>query len=50
MAVVGGNHIHVDRACPPRKKLKGENASGLPYVGEAITPAGNWLIGRDPEV
>ncbi|KAI3792287.1 hypothetical protein L2E82_06162 [Cichorium intybus] len=26
MAVVGGNHIHVDRACPPRKKLKGENA------------------------
>ncbi|KAJ0857375.1 putative RNA recognition motif domain, nucleotide-binding alpha-beta plait domain superfamily [Helianthus annuus] len=25
MAVVGGNHIHVDRACPPRKKLKGEN-------------------------
>ncbi|KAK9079573.1 hypothetical protein SSX86_001246 [Deinandra increscens subsp. villosa] len=26
MAVVGGNHIHVDRACPPRKKLKGEDA------------------------
>ncbi|KAL6954907.1 hypothetical protein U1Q18_046026 [Sarracenia purpurea var. burkii] len=26
MAVVGGNHIRVDRACPPRKKLKGENA------------------------
>lgn len=26
MAVVGGNHIHVDRACPPRKKLKGENS------------------------
>ncbi|KAI3822325.1 hypothetical protein L1987_09914 [Smallanthus sonchifolius] len=26
MAVVGGNHIHVDRACPPRKKLKGESA------------------------
>ncbi|KAI3706909.1 hypothetical protein L6452_24975 [Arctium lappa] len=26
MAVVGGNHIHVDRAIPPRKKLKGENA------------------------
>ncbi|KAJ6703928.1 RNA-BINDING PROTEIN 34 [Salix viminalis] len=23
MAVVGGNHIRVDRACPPRKKLKG---------------------------
>ncbi|KAJ0054345.1 hypothetical protein Pint_03467 [Pistacia integerrima] len=27
MAVVGGNHIRVDRACPPRKKLKGEDAS-----------------------
>ncbi|KAK9274906.1 hypothetical protein L1049_022160 [Liquidambar formosana] len=27
MAVVGGNHIRVDRACPPRKKLKGDNAS-----------------------
>ncbi|THG14989.1 hypothetical protein TEA_002757 [Camellia sinensis var. sinensis] len=26
MAVVGENHIRVDRACPPRKKLKGENA------------------------
>ncbi|OWM64158.1 RNA-binding protein 34 [Punica granatum] len=25
MAVVGGNHIRVDRACPPRKKLKGED-------------------------
>ncbi|KAJ0113562.1 hypothetical protein Patl1_03528 [Pistacia atlantica] len=23
---VGGNHIRVDRACPPRKKLKGEDA------------------------
>ncbi|GLU05395.1 hypothetical protein SLE2022_224970 [Rubroshorea leprosula] len=26
MAVVAGNHIRVDRACPPRKKLKRENA------------------------
>ncbi|XP_042485908.1 RNA-binding protein 34 [Macadamia integrifolia] len=26
MAVVGGNHIRVDMACPPRKKLKGETA------------------------
>ncbi|XP_058190349.1 nucleolar protein 12-like [Rhododendron vialii] len=26
MCVVGGNHIRVDRACPPRKKIKGENA------------------------
>ncbi|KAK4802903.1 hypothetical protein SAY86_001106 [Trapa natans] len=26
MAVVGGKHIRVDRACPPRKKLKGDHA------------------------
>ncbi|KAI7994513.1 RNA-binding protein 34 [Camellia lanceoleosa] len=26
MAAVGGNHIRVDRACPPHKKLKGDNA------------------------
>ncbi|KAL3499958.1 hypothetical protein ACH5RR_039051 [Cinchona calisaya] len=26
MAMVSGNHIRVDRACPPRKKLKGDNA------------------------
>lgn len=25
MAVVGGRHIRVDRACPPRKKMKGDN-------------------------
>ncbi|CAK9173416.1 unnamed protein product [Ilex paraguariensis] len=25
MAVVGGNHMRVDRACPPRKKLKGDD-------------------------
>ncbi|XP_062213063.1 uncharacterized protein LOC133913812 [Phragmites australis] len=24
MALFGGNHIHVDMACPPRKKLRGE--------------------------
>lgn len=26
MTVVEGNHIRVDRACPPRKKVKGDNA------------------------
>ncbi|KAK1307179.1 hypothetical protein QJS10_CPA10g01184 [Acorus calamus] len=26
MATIGGNHIRVDMACPPRKKLKGEAA------------------------
>lgn len=26
MAMIGGNHIRVDRACPPRKKLKGDNS------------------------
>ncbi|EMS64667.1 Bifunctional 3'-phosphoadenosine 5'-phosphosulfate synthase 2 [Triticum urartu] len=28
----------------------GTTAPGLPYVDEAITPAGNWLIGGDLEV
>ncbi|XP_028776437.1 ATP sulfurylase 1, chloroplastic [Neltuma alba] len=28
----------------------GTTAPGLPYVEEAITPAGNWLIGGDLEV
>lgn len=27
MAVVAGNHIRVDRACPPRKKLKVDNTT-----------------------
>lgn len=27
MAVVGERHIRVDRACPPRKKMKGENSA-----------------------
>ncbi|KAM1624974.1 hypothetical protein FF1_022931 [Malus domestica] len=27
MALVEGHHIRVDRACPPRKKLKGESAT-----------------------
>uniref|UniRef100_A0A7N0TYZ1 RRM domain-containing protein n=1 Tax=Kalanchoe fedtschenkoi TaxID=63787 RepID=A0A7N0TYZ1_KALFE len=35
MAVVGGNHIRVDRACPPRKKLKGE--SGTPIYDNKRT-------------
>lgn len=26
---VGGNHIRVDRACPPRKKLKGGDDTPL---------------------
>ncbi|GAB4857849.1 hypothetical protein Ancab_015755 [Ancistrocladus abbreviatus] len=26
MAVFGGNHIRIDRACPPRKKLKGDSS------------------------
>lgn len=27
MAMVGGRHIRVDRACPPRKKMKGDNSA-----------------------
>ncbi|KAG5540152.1 hypothetical protein RHGRI_020400 [Rhododendron griersonianum] len=38
MALVGGNHVRVDRACPPRKKLKGGDAplydnKGTVFVG-----------------
>ncbi|CAN6847807.1 unnamed protein product [Brassica oleracea] len=25
MSLIDGNHIRVDRACPPRKKLKGQD-------------------------
>ncbi|GKV10674.1 hypothetical protein SLEP1_g22004 [Rubroshorea leprosula] len=39
MAVVAGNHIRVDRACPPRKKLKGENA--LLYDNKRTVFVGN---------
>ncbi|GFQ06604.1 RNA-binding protein 34 [Phtheirospermum japonicum] len=40
MAVVGGNHIRVDRACPPRKKLKGDNDSPL-YDNKRTVFVGN---------
>jgi len=29
MSLIDGNHIRVDRACPPRKKLKGQDAAHL---------------------
>ncbi|KAL6176024.1 hypothetical protein ACLB2K_052660 [Fragaria x ananassa] len=32
MAVVEDHHVRVDRACPPRKKLKGENASAYDHT------------------
>ncbi|KAL7594246.1 hypothetical protein Lser_V15G27519 [Lactuca serriola] len=41
MTVVGGNHIHVDRACPPRKKLKGENANAPLYDNKRTVFIGN---------
>ncbi|CAN6461003.1 unnamed protein product [Victoria cruziana] len=31
MAKIGENHVRVDRACPPRKKVKGENPSLYDY-------------------
>ncbi|GJY34728.1 diacylglycerol kinase 4-like protein [Tanacetum coccineum] len=37
---MGGNHIHVDIACPPRKKLKGENA--LLYDSKRTVFIGNF--------
>ncbi|CAL0314159.1 unnamed protein product [Lupinus luteus] len=39
MAVVEGNHIRVDRACPPRKKQKGESA--LLYDNKRTVFVGN---------
>ncbi|KAE9613288.1 hypothetical protein Lal_00027715 [Lupinus albus] len=39
MTVVEGNHIRVDRACPPRKKLKGEKA--LLYDNKRTVFVGN---------
>ncbi|XP_074270203.1 uncharacterized protein LOC141593147 [Silene latifolia] len=41
MSVVGGNHIRVDRACPPRKKLKGETASTPLYSSKRTVFLGN---------
>ncbi|KAH9606091.1 hypothetical protein KSS87_017731 [Heliosperma pusillum] len=41
MFVVGGNHIRVDRACPPRKKLKGESASTPLYSSKRTIFVGN---------
>ncbi|KAM7525448.1 hypothetical protein LguiA_015350 [Lonicera macranthoides] len=40
MAVFGGNHIRVDRACPPRKKLKGEE-NALLYDNKRTVFVGN---------
>ncbi|KAK7309634.1 hypothetical protein RJT34_06522 [Clitoria ternatea] len=39
MTMVEGNHIRVDRACPPRKKLKGESAPL--YDGKRTVFVGN---------
>lgn len=41
MSVVGGNHIRVDRACPPRKKLKGDSASATLYSNKRTVFVGN---------
>ncbi|KAL9246943.1 hypothetical protein vseg_020421 [Gypsophila vaccaria] len=41
MSVIGGNHIRVDRACPPRKKLKGESASTPLYSSKRTVFVGN---------
>ncbi|KAL7111212.1 hypothetical protein ACP275_05G073900 [Erythranthe tilingii] len=50
MAVVGGNHIRVDRACPPRKKLKDE-ASSLLYDTKRTVFIGNLPFDvKDEEV
>lgn len=41
MSVVGGNHIRVDRACPPRKKLKGDDALTPLYNNKRTVFVGN---------
>ncbi|XP_057521049.1 nucleolar protein 12 [Amaranthus tricolor] len=41
MSMVGGNHIRVDRACPPRKKLKGDEASASLYSNKRTVFVGN---------
>lgn len=41
MSMIGGNHIRVDRACPPRKKLKGDDASSSLYSNKRTVFVGN---------
>ncbi|KAL2901304.1 RNA-binding protein 34 [Bienertia sinuspersici] len=41
MSMIGGNHIRVDRACPPRKKLKGDDASTSLYSNKRTVFVGN---------
>ncbi|KAF5932510.1 hypothetical protein HYC85_028681 [Camellia sinensis] len=49
MDAVGGNHIRVDRACPPRKKLKGDNAPLYDNKRMVfVVPFCGW-IGEDSE-
>uniref|UniRef100_A0A803L618 RRM domain-containing protein n=1 Tax=Chenopodium quinoa TaxID=63459 RepID=A0A803L618_CHEQI len=41
MSMIGGNHVRVDRACPPRKKLKGDDASATLYNNKRTVFVGN---------
>lgn len=38
---IDGNHVRVDRACPPRKKLKGEGQDTLLYDSKRTVFIGN---------
>ncbi|XP_009101482.1 nucleolar protein 12 [Brassica rapa] len=51
MSLIDGNHIRVDRACPPRKKLKGEGQDTLLYDSKRTVFIGNLPFDvKDEEV
>ncbi|KAF8118535.1 hypothetical protein N665_0004s0020 [Sinapis alba] len=51
MSLIDGNHIRVDRACPPRKKLKGQGQDTLLYDSKRTVFIGNLPFDvKDEEV
>ena len=51
MSLIDGNHVRVDRACPPRKKLKGEGQDSLLYDSKRTVFIGNLPFDvKDEEV
>ncbi|KAJ4901450.1 RNA-binding (RRM/RBD/RNP motifs) family protein [Raphanus sativus] len=51
MSLIDGNHVRVDRACPPRKKLKGEGQDTLLYDSKRTVFIGNLPFDvKDEEV
>ncbi|CAH8311839.1 unnamed protein product [Eruca vesicaria subsp. sativa] len=51
MSLIDGNHVRVDRACPPRKKLKGQAQDTLLYDNKRTVFIGNLPFDvKDEEV